>query len=269
MAARGPQRDHRHLEFGTGHQAGRDRVPDAGVGDPGVAHEGDARGQRAAQRVRGLEHPPGDRRAHQLQLVEAGQAGVQVAVEDAGQQPEPVAVQPRLVPGRARLRPTPATRPSTTLTSTGPVKLPPWSRACTPAMKMPAGRASARRASAGRSSAAVGHGWLPSLAGSHGWAGTVCDAWPYCQIPSDRMEWPAKEVPDVPHSPYPAAYPAGSDPAFTLTGGPAGATAATLAALGRPILHHLDPAFGALYQRDRGVAAAGVRDRAEPGHPAG
>ncbi|MGH3237132.1 MAG: pyridoxal-phosphate-dependent aminotransferase family protein [Streptosporangiaceae bacterium] len=48
--------------------------------------------------------------------------------------------------------------------------------------------------------------------------------------------------------PYPAAYLAGSDPAFTLTGGPAGATAATLAALGRPILHHLDPAFGALYQ---------------------
>ena len=45
------------------------------------------------------------------------------------------------------------------------------------------------------------------------------------------------------------AYPATGDPAFNLTGGPAGATAATLAALGRPILHHLDPAFGALYQR--------------------
>jgi hypothetical protein len=44
-------------------------------------------------------------------------------------------------------------------------------------------------------------------------------------------------------------YPAAGDPAFNLTGGPAGATAATLAALGRPILHHLDPAFGALYQR--------------------
>ena len=43
------------------------------------------------------------------------------------------------------------------------------------------------------------------------------------------------------------AYPAGSDPAFTLASGPSGATAATLAALGRPILHHLDPAFGALY----------------------
>jgi len=36
---------------------------------------------------------------------------------------------------------------------------------------------------------------------------------------------------------------------INLTSGPAGATAATLAALGRPILHHLDPAFGALYQR--------------------
>ena len=30
---------------------------------------------------------------------------------------------------------------------------------------------------------------------------------------------------------------------------PAGATPATLAALGRPVLHHLDPAFGELYQR--------------------
>ena len=44
-------------------------------------------------------------------------------------------------------------------------------------------------------------------------------------------------------------YPATGDPAFNLTSGPAGATAATLAALGSPILHHLDPAFGALYQR--------------------
>ena len=52
----------------------------------------------------------------------------------------------------------------------------------------------------------------------------------------------------MPQSPYPAAYPPDSDPAFTLASGPVGATAATLAALGRPILHHLDPAFGALYQ---------------------
>ena len=44
-------------------------------------------------------------------------------------------------------------------------------------------------------------------------------------------------------------YPATGDPAFNLTSGPAGATAATLVALSRPILHHLDPAFGALYQR--------------------
>jgi len=48
----------------------------------------------------------------------------------------------------------------------------------------------------------------------------------------------------VPQSPYPV----GSDPAFTLAAGPAGATPATLAALGRPILHHLDPVFGALYE---------------------
>src|SRR5260370_12146543 len=78
-------------------------------------------------------------------------------------------------------------------------------------------------------------------------AGTVCDARPCCQIPPDRIGMPAKEVPDVPPYHDAAAYPAGSDPAFTLTGGPVGATAATLAALGRPILHHLDPAFGALY----------------------
>ena len=44
-------------------------------------------------------------------------------------------------------------------------------------------------------------------------------------------------------------YPPTGDPAFNLTSGPSGATAATLAALGRPILHHLDPAFGALYQQ--------------------
>ena len=44
-----------------------------------------------------------------------------------------------------------------------------------------------------------------------------------------------------------SAYPAGCGPAFTLAAGPAGATADTLAALGRPVLHHLDPAFGALY----------------------
>jgi pyridoxamine--pyruvate transaminase len=45
------------------------------------------------------------------------------------------------------------------------------------------------------------------------------------------------------------AYPPGSDPAFTLTGRPAGATPATLAALGKPILHHQDPAFAALYEQ--------------------
>ena len=45
------------------------------------------------------------------------------------------------------------------------------------------------------------------------------------------------------------AYPAAADPAFNLTGGPAGATAVTLSALGRPILHHLDPAFGTLYEQ--------------------
>ena len=36
-------------------------------------------------------------------------------------------------------------------------------------------------------------------------------------------------------------------PVFTLTPGPVGATAPTLAALGRPLLHHLDPAFRRLY----------------------
>ena len=43
-------------------------------------------------------------------------------------------------------------------------------------------------------------------------------------------------------------YPASRGPAFNLASGPAGATAATLAALSQPILHHTDPAFGTLYQ---------------------
>ena len=45
------------------------------------------------------------------------------------------------------------------------------------------------------------------------------------------------------------AYPADRAPAFNLTGGPTGATAATLAALGRPVLHHLDPAFALVYEQ--------------------
>lgn len=39
----------------------------------------------------------------------------------------------------------------------------------------------------------------------------------------------------------------GAGPVFTLATGPVGSTPATLAALGRPILHHTDPAFRALY----------------------
>lgn len=49
------------------------------------------------------------------------------------------------------------------------------------------------------------------------------------------------------------AYPASRDPQFNLTGGPTGAAPATLAALGRPILHHLDPAFGEFYQQTAGL----------------
>jgi pyridoxamine--pyruvate transaminase len=54
---------------------------------------------------------------------------------------------------------------------------------------------------------------------------------------------PGEEVRDVEQPVYPASH----GPAFNLASGPAGATAATLAALSAPILHHLDPAFGALY----------------------
>lgn len=39
----------------------------------------------------------------------------------------------------------------------------------------------------------------------------------------------------------------GAGPVFTLATGPVGSTPATLAALGRPVLHHTDPAFRALY----------------------
>jgi pyridoxamine---pyruvate transaminase len=43
-------------------------------------------------------------------------------------------------------------------------------------------------------------------------------------------------------------------PRFNLTGGPTGATPATLAALGSPILNHLDPAFVSLYEQTAGLA---------------
>jgi pyridoxamine---pyruvate transaminase len=42
-------------------------------------------------------------------------------------------------------------------------------------------------------------------------------------------------------------------PVFTMAPGPAGATPATLAALGSPILHHLDPAFRAHYAETVGL----------------
>ena len=45
----------------------------------------------------------------------------------------------------------------------------------------------------------------------------------------------------------PAFGPAPFEPVFTLAAGPAGATPATLAALGQPVLHHYDPAFRELY----------------------
>jgi pyridoxamine--pyruvate transaminase len=45
----------------------------------------------------------------------------------------------------------------------------------------------------------------------------------------------------------------GHTPVFTMTPGPAGATPATLAALGSPILHHLDPAFRAHYADTAGL----------------
>ena len=60
------------------------------------------------------------------------------------------------------------------------------------------------------------------------------------------------------------AYPADSDPQFTLASGPSGATAATLAALGRPILHHLDPAFGALYQQTVELLQQAFETRTSP-----
>jgi pyridoxamine--pyruvate transaminase len=60
------------------------------------------------------------------------------------------------------------------------------------------------------------------------------------------------------------AYPPGADPAFTLAGGPAGATPATLAALGRPILHHLDPTFGALYEQTADLLQAAFGSSVSP-----
>jgi pyridoxamine---pyruvate transaminase len=53
-----------------------------------------------------------------------------------------------------------------------------------------------------------------------------------------------------------------TSPVFTLTPGPAGATPATLAALGQPIPHHQDPAFRALYAETVGLLrrAFGIAD---------
>jgi pyridoxamine--pyruvate transaminase len=45
----------------------------------------------------------------------------------------------------------------------------------------------------------------------------------------------------------PTLGPGPFEPVFTLAAGPAGATPATLAALGQPVLHHYDPAFRELY----------------------
>ena len=60
------------------------------------------------------------------------------------------------------------------------------------------------------------------------------------------------------------SYQASADPAFNLTGGPTGATPATLAALGRPILHHTDPAFGLFYQQTVDLLQSAFRTAQSP-----
>jgi pyridoxamine--pyruvate transaminase len=60
------------------------------------------------------------------------------------------------------------------------------------------------------------------------------------------------------------AYPPGAGPAFTMASGPAGATPATLAALGRPIWHHLDPAFGLLYEQTADLLQAAFGTSVSP-----
>lgn len=53
-------------------------------------------------------------------------------------------------------------------------------------------------------------------------------------------------------------------PAFTLTPGPCGATPATLAAMSRPILHHQDPAFLALYAETAGLLGRAFGGAGDP-----
>ncbi|MCW2935442.1 MAG: hypothetical protein JWM19_6404 [Actinomycetia bacterium] len=97
-----PQRHHGHLETWPRHEAGREGVPHAGVSGARVPHERHARRECPAQRVRGLKDAAGQRRAQELKLVEGGHPGMQMAVDDAGEQPQPLAVQARLVRGRAQ-----------------------------------------------------------------------------------------------------------------------------------------------------------------------
>jgi pyridoxamine--pyruvate transaminase len=54
------------------------------------------------------------------------------------------------------------------------------------------------------------------------------------------------------------------EPVFTLTAGPAGATPPTLAALGRPVLHHGDPDFVRLYAETAELARQAFGTRQTP-----
>jgi pyridoxamine---pyruvate transaminase len=54
------------------------------------------------------------------------------------------------------------------------------------------------------------------------------------------------------------------EPVFNLTAGPAGATAATLAALGQPVLYHYDPAFLQLYAETAELARRAFRTEQTP-----
>ena len=79
--------DNRDLHRRPGHVPGGHGVAHTGVGDAGVADERDAGTESAPQNLGRLEHTPRERRAQELEGVEARQTCVNMTVKDAGQQP--------------------------------------------------------------------------------------------------------------------------------------------------------------------------------------
>ena len=97
MPARLADEDDGDLQPRPGREAGGDPVAKAAVGAAQVADEGDARLQREACVLCGLERPAADGSRQHLRHVDRREGDVVVAVEDSGQQPEAGEVERRRV----------------------------------------------------------------------------------------------------------------------------------------------------------------------------